>query len=234
MSYRNSASIGIGGDGRAGPVANENTPKLRTFDSRGNRRDEIEVSSATTSDGRAPPGLHFGVPRSELWIPAWGQCVIQLVLIGRHETRSLRAWFAARIEGPQFWVIFVATRPRAAIAADPHACRIPIAHVSPRRPVRRQRLLQRAGPAVEQVDVLEWRDLVEHLMSGGLSSLFVFPAAQTVSGSGRHRKARDFSHTVHGRTCSAIQRLVLRPKFCRDVDCPASSRGMTRIGQTGG
>jgi len=32
-----------------GRVANENTPKLRTFDSRGNRRDEVEFHPAITN-----------------------------------------------------------------------------------------------------------------------------------------------------------------------------------------
>src|SRR4030088_973832 len=39
-----------------GPTANENTPKLRTFDARGNRRDEIEFH----------PAYHEWVPRSAL------------------------------------------------------------------------------------------------------------------------------------------------------------------------
>ena len=46
-NYPSSASIGARRRWpRAGRVANENTPKLRTFDSRGNRRDEVEFHPA--------------------------------------------------------------------------------------------------------------------------------------------------------------------------------------------
>ncbi len=42
-----SAALGFGGDGGArAALANENTPKLRTFDARGNRRDEVEFHPA--------------------------------------------------------------------------------------------------------------------------------------------------------------------------------------------
>ena len=47
VNYPNSASIGARPRWRQrGRVANENTPKLRTFDSRGNRRDEVEFHPA--------------------------------------------------------------------------------------------------------------------------------------------------------------------------------------------
>src|SRR5258708_12380087 len=70
-----------------GRVANENTPKLRTFDSRGNRRDEVEFhpayhelmarsahagvhNSTWTADGKPAGGAAEVVRAAKFYLPA--------------------------------------------------------------------------------------------------------------------------------------------------------------------
>jgi putative acyl-CoA dehydrogenase len=81
---------GLGGDGGAGRVANENTPKLRSFDSRGNRRDEVEFHPAYHE--LMAHSAHAGVHNSTWTAP--GQA-------GRRRCEVVRAakfYIAAQVE----------------------------------------------------------------------------------------------------------------------------------------
>ena len=99
-------ALGIGRDGGARPLANENTPKLRTFDARGNRRDEVEFHPAYHE--LMAHSAHAGVHNST-WTrdgkPAGGASEV---------VRAAKFYMAAQVETGHLCPI---TMTRAAVAA---------------------------------------------------------------------------------------------------------------------
>src|SRR6202140_2955181 len=94
-----------------GRVANENTPKLRTFDSRGNRRDEVEFHPAY-HEWRAP-SAHSGVHNSP-WTaqgkPAGGAAEV---------VRAAKFYIAAQVETGHLCPITMTRASVAALAVQP-------------------------------------------------------------------------------------------------------------------
>ena len=94
-----------------GRVANENTPKLRTFDSRGNRRDEVEFHPAyhELMAHSAHAGLH-----NSTWTAA-----------GKHAggadevLRAARFYIASQVETGHLCPITMTRASVAALAAEP-------------------------------------------------------------------------------------------------------------------
>ena len=101
-------SIGSRSMAARGRVANENTPKLRTFDARGNRRDEVE-----------PPGLSRidGAQR----VPACTirpECSGQLAVVPPKRARG-EIYMAAQVETGHLCPITMTRASVAALAAEP-------------------------------------------------------------------------------------------------------------------
>src|ERR1700688_3625083 len=94
-----------------GRVANENTPKLRTFDSRGNRRDEVEFHPAYHE--LMARSAHAGVHNST-WTadgkPAGG---------GTEVVRAAKFYMAAQVETGHLCPITMTRAAVAALAAQP-------------------------------------------------------------------------------------------------------------------
>src|ERR1700680_1445230 len=94
-----------------GRVANENTPKLRTFDSRGNRRDEVEFHPAYHE--LMARSAHAGVHNST-WTaqgkPAGGAAEV---------VRAARFYMAAQVETGHLCPITMTRASVAALAAQP-------------------------------------------------------------------------------------------------------------------
>src|ERR1700680_2862226 len=94
-----------------GRVANENTPKLRTFDSRGNRRDEVEFHPAYHEV--MARSAHAGVHNST-WTaqgkPAGGAAEV---------VRAARFYIAAQVETGHLCPITMTRASVAALAAQP-------------------------------------------------------------------------------------------------------------------
>src|ERR1700694_4523146 len=101
-------SAAMAGRGRA---ANENTPKLRTFDSRGNRRDEVEFHPAYHE--LMARSAHAGVHNST-WTaqgkPAGGAAEV---------VRAARFYMAAQVETGALCPIPMTRASVAALAAQP-------------------------------------------------------------------------------------------------------------------
>src|SRR5438477_8652843 len=94
-----------------GRVANENTPKLRTFDSRGNRRDEVEFHPAYHE--LMAHSAHAGVHNST-WTaqgkPAGGAAEV---------VRAAKFYIAAQVETGHLCPITMTRASVAAIASQP-------------------------------------------------------------------------------------------------------------------
>jgi putative acyl-CoA dehydrogenase len=94
-----------------GRVANENTPKLRTFDSRGNRRDEVEFHPAYHE--LMARSAHAGVHNST-WTadgkPAGGASEV---------VRAAKFYIAAQVETGHLCPITMTRASVAALAAQP-------------------------------------------------------------------------------------------------------------------
>src|SRR5689334_8061387 len=94
-----------------GRVANENTPKLRTFDSRGNRRDEVEFHPAYHE--LMAHSAHAGVHNSTwtaLGKPAGGAAEV---------VRAAKFYMAAQVETGHLCPITMTRASVAALAAQP-------------------------------------------------------------------------------------------------------------------
>jgi putative acyl-CoA dehydrogenase len=94
-----------------GRVANENTPKLRTFDSRGNRRDEVEFHPAYHE--LMAHSAHAGVHNSTWTIegkPAGG---------GAEVVRAAKFYLAAQVETGHLCPITMTRAAVAALASQP-------------------------------------------------------------------------------------------------------------------
>src|SRR5579871_5223343 len=94
-----------------GRLANENTPKLRTFDSRGNRRDEVEFhpSYHELMAHSAHAGLHNSTWTAE-GKPAGGAAEVE---------RAARFYIAAQVETGHLCPITMTRASVAALAAQP-------------------------------------------------------------------------------------------------------------------
>ncbi|MEH2534835.1 putative acyl-CoA dehydrogenase [Bradyrhizobium sp. AZCC 1588] len=94
-----------------GRIANENTPKLRTFDSRGNRRDEVEFHPAYHE--LMAHSAHAGVHNST-WTadgkPAGGACEV---------VRAAKFYMAAQVETGHLCPITMTRASVAALAEQP-------------------------------------------------------------------------------------------------------------------
>src|SRR3982074_2737109 len=94
-----------------GRIANENTPKLRTFDSRGNRRDEVEFHPAYHE--LMAHSAHAGVHNST-WTadgrPAGGPSEV---------VRAAKFYIAAQVETGHLCPITMTRASVAALAAQP-------------------------------------------------------------------------------------------------------------------
>src|SRR6478672_7767627 len=94
-----------------GRIANENTPKLRTFDSRGNRRDEVEFHPAyhELMAHSARAGLH-----NSTWTaqgkPAGGAAEV---------VRAAKFYIAAQVETGHLCPITMTRASVAALSAEP-------------------------------------------------------------------------------------------------------------------
>src|ERR1700736_3386169 len=94
-----------------GRVANENTPKLRIFDSRGNRRDEVEFHPAYHE--LMAHSAHAGVHNSTWTIdgkPAGGAAEV---------VRAAKFYMAAQVETGHLCPVTLTTASVAALAAQP-------------------------------------------------------------------------------------------------------------------
>src|ERR1700716_2586688 len=94
-----------------GRVANENTPKLRTFDSRGNRRDEVEFHPAYHE--LMAHSAHAGVHNSTWNVdgkPAGGAAEV---------VRAAKFYMAAQVETGHLCPITMTRASVAALAAQP-------------------------------------------------------------------------------------------------------------------
>src|SRR5882672_9027581 len=95
-----------------GRLANENTPKLRTFDSRGNRRDEVEFHPAYHE--LMAHSAHAGVHNST-WSadgkPAGGPAEV---------VRAAKFYIAAQVETGHLCPITMTRASVAALAAEPN------------------------------------------------------------------------------------------------------------------
>src|SRR5689334_23706051 len=94
-----------------GRAANENTPKLRTFDSRGNRRDEVEFHPAYHE--LMAHSVHEGVHNSTwtaLGKPAGGAAEV---------VRAAKFYMAAQVETGHLCPITMTRASVAALAAQP-------------------------------------------------------------------------------------------------------------------
>jgi putative acyl-CoA dehydrogenase len=94
-----------------GRVANENTPKLRTFDSRGNRRDEIEFHPAYHE--LMAHSAHAGVHNST-WDPGGKPAGAPSEVV-----RAARFYIAAQVETGHLCPITMTRASVAALAAQP-------------------------------------------------------------------------------------------------------------------
>ncbi|MGH6714701.1 MAG: acyl-CoA dehydrogenase family protein [Bradyrhizobium sp.] len=94
-----------------GRLANENTPKLRTFDSRGNRRDEVEFHPAyhELMAHSAHAGIHNSTWTSE-GTPAGGAAEV---------VRAAKFYMAAQVETGHLCPITMTRASVAALAAQP-------------------------------------------------------------------------------------------------------------------
>src|SRR5690348_11127691 len=94
-----------------GRAANENTPKLRTFDSRGNRRDEVEFHPAyhELMAHSAHAGLHVSTWTAE-GRPAGGAAEV---------LRAARFYIASQVETGHLCPITMTRASVAALAAEP-------------------------------------------------------------------------------------------------------------------
>src|ERR1700744_5502065 len=94
-----------------GRLANENTPKLRTFDPRGNRRDEVEFHPAyhERMAGSAHPGVHNSTWNAQ-GKPAGGAAEV---------VRAAKFYMASGIETGQLCPITMTRASVAALAAQP-------------------------------------------------------------------------------------------------------------------
>src|SRR4051812_24660835 len=94
-----------------GRVANENTPKLRTFDSRGNRRDEVEFHAAyhELMAHSAHAGLHNSTWTAQ-GAPAGGASEV---------VRAAKFYIAAQVETGHLCPITMTRAAVAALAAQP-------------------------------------------------------------------------------------------------------------------
>src|SRR5258707_7997349 len=94
-----------------GRIANENTPKLRTFDSRGNRRDEVEFHPAyhELMARSAHAGVHNSTWNAE-GKPAGG---------GAEVVRAAKFYMAAQVETGHLCPITMTRASVAALAAQP-------------------------------------------------------------------------------------------------------------------
>src|SRR4030081_3907692 len=94
-----------------GPTANENTPKLRTFDSRGNRRDEIEFHPAYHE--LMAHSAHAGIHNSTWGLdgkPAGGSSEV---------VRAAKFYIAAQVETGHLCPITMTRASVAALAEQP-------------------------------------------------------------------------------------------------------------------
>ena len=94
-----------------GRIANENTPKLRTFDSRGNRRDEVEFHPAyhELMARSAHAGLHNSTWNAD-GKPAGGAAEVG---------RAAKFYMAAQVETGHLCPITMTRASVAALAAQP-------------------------------------------------------------------------------------------------------------------
>ncbi len=94
-----------------GRIANENTPKLRTFDSRGNRRDEVEFHPAyhELMARSAHAGVHNSTWNAE-GKPAGGAAEV---------VRAAKFYMAAQVETGHLCPITMTRASVAALAAQP-------------------------------------------------------------------------------------------------------------------
>ena len=111
-NYPNSGSTGVRPRWpSAGRLANENTPKLRTFDARGNRRDEVEFHPAYHE--LMARSAHAGVHNST-WNaqgkPAGGAAEV---------VRAAKFYMAAQVETGHLCPITMTRASVAALAAQP-------------------------------------------------------------------------------------------------------------------
>ena len=107
-----SGSIGVRPRWRRGAaLANENTPKLRTFDARGNRRDEVEFHPAyhELMARSAHAGVHNSTWNAE-GKPAGGAAEV---------VRAAKFYMAAQVETGHLCPITMTRASVAALAAQP-------------------------------------------------------------------------------------------------------------------